>query len=83
MKATIKFKDCGVKRQKTIEVKENEPNSIIRELAKVDKRVHKNTYILTVKCGRYEYQWFDKQNMQEYTKISARPEVTMVERKRL
>ena len=59
MKATIKFKHySGAMRQKTIEVTENEVNSIIRELAKVDRRVTRNTYITTVKCGRYEYQWF-------------------------
>ena len=39
MKATIKFEVNGKKTQKTIEVTKNEPNSIIRELAKIDKRI--------------------------------------------
>lgn len=57
MKATIKFKDNGTMRQKTISVEKNEPNSIIRELAKVDSRIKSYTYITTVKCGRKTYMW--------------------------
>ena len=60
MKATIKFEVNGKKTQKTIEVTKNEPNSIIRELAKIDKRIYKHTYITTIKYGRTEYQWFGK-----------------------
>ena len=56
MKATIKFEVNGKKTQKTIEVTKNEPNSIIREFAKIDKRIYKHTYITTIKCGRTEYQ---------------------------
>ena len=61
MKATIKYRDKYTNRirQKTIEVSENEPNSIIREFCKVT-RLDKFTDITTVKCGRYEYQWFMK-----------------------
>ena len=57
MKATVKFKDGARIRQKTMEVAKNEPNSIIREFhaARVFGR---ETYITTVKCGGYEYQWF-------------------------
>lgn len=58
MKATVKFEVNGKKTRRTIEVTKNEPNSIIRELAKVDERINRFTYITTVKCGRYEYQWF-------------------------
>lgn len=58
MKATIKFVENGVKRQKTINVSKNEPNSIIRELARIDSRIKPYTYITTIKCGRYNYQWY-------------------------
>lgn len=59
MKATVRFQESdGSKRQRTINVEKNEPNSIIRELAKVDKRIFPHTYITTIKCGRIEYQWF-------------------------
>jgi hypothetical protein len=58
MKATIKFKEYGKIRQRTIFVDENEPNYIVRELAKLDNRVTKSTYITTIKCGGKEYQWF-------------------------
>lgn len=58
MKAMIKFEENGNRRQRTINVEKNEPNSIIRELAKVDKRIKPFTFISTIKCGRYEYQWY-------------------------
>lgn len=57
IKATIKFVENGVKRQKTIDITKNEPNSIIRELARVI-RIRPYTYITTIKCGRREYQWY-------------------------
>ena len=58
MKAKIRFrKDDGKYSVKTIEVDKNEPCSIVREFIKVT-RLPIWTYITTVKCGRYEYQWF-------------------------
>jgi len=59
MKAIIKYKDyeTGARRQKTISVDENEPNHIIREFARIT-RINRATYIMTVKCGRVEYQWY-------------------------
>lgn len=59
MKALVKYKDyyTGNRRQKTIEVDKNEPCSIVKEFARITK-VSPFTYITTIKCGRYEYQWF-------------------------
>lgn len=61
MKAIVKFKDNGARRQKTIEVEKNEPNAIVRKFIEVTN-MHKYTYITTVKCGRIEYQWFGDAN---------------------
>ena len=61
MKAIVKFKDNGARRQKTIEVEKNEPNAIVRKFIEVTN-MHKYTYITTVKCGRTEYQWFGDAN---------------------
>lgn len=59
MKAVIKYKDVweNKKRQATIEVDKNEPNSIIRTAVEMG-RFKPWDYVMTVKCGRYEYQWF-------------------------
>lgn len=63
MKAIVKFKDNGARRQKTIEVEKNEPNAIVRKFIEVmNMHMHKYTYIITVKCGRIEYQWFGDAN---------------------
>jgi len=57
MKATIKYRDIyGQRRQKTIEVDKNEPNSIIREFVYQLDLVW--AYVTTIKCGRTEYQWY-------------------------
>ncbi len=56
MKATVKFVDGNKIRQKTLQVEKNEPNSIIREFYNAGV-FGKFTYITTIKCGRYEYQW--------------------------
>lgn len=56
MKATIKFKEYGKMRQKTMAVEKNEPNSIIVEFHKAGI-ISKYTYIDTVKCGRTIYEW--------------------------
>lgn len=56
MKATVRFKDNGAYRTKTFEVEKNEPCSIVRKFIEVT-RLPRYTYITTVKCGRYEYQW--------------------------
>lgn len=57
MKATVKWKDGTKIRQKTMQVEKNEPNAIIRAFhnARVFGR---ETFVTTVKCGRYEYQWY-------------------------
>lgn len=58
MKALVKFRLAdGRNAQKTIEVQKNEPNHIVAELLKQDKRANKYTYINTIKCGRYLYIW--------------------------
>ncbi len=61
MKATIKYKDVleNKRRQTTIKVDRNEPNSIIRTAVEMGKFKDWD-YVMTVKCGRYEYQWFEK-----------------------
>ncbi|WP_417093814.1 hypothetical protein [Eubacterium sp.] len=61
MKAVVKFKDNGMRRQKTIEVEKNEPTAIVRKFIGITC-LSKYTYITTVKCGRLEYQWFDDAN---------------------
>ena len=60
MKATIKYKDIyGTHRQKTIEVQKNEPNYIVGEFLVQCELTYNWAYIKTIKCGRYEYQWWD------------------------
>ena len=61
MKAIVKFKDNGVYRRKTVEVEKNEPCTIVKKFIEVT-RLSRHTYITTVKCGRYEYQWFGDAN---------------------
>ena len=57
MKALIKYRDIyGQRKQKTITVDRNEPNSIIREF--VYQLDLPWAYVTTVKCGRCEYQWY-------------------------
>lgn len=56
MKATIKFKEEGRMKQKTMEVQQNEPNSIVREFIKATKK-NKFTFITTIKCGLTIYEW--------------------------
>lgn len=57
MKAKVYYKDYNDKRRvKTIEVEQNEPNLIVREFIKVTN-LHKSTYVVHIKCGRYDYQW--------------------------
>ena len=58
MKATVKFEIGGMRKQRTLEVSANEPNLIVRELAKACKEIRPYTFISTIKCGRTEYQWF-------------------------
>lgn len=59
MKARVFFKDNQKKRrQKIIEVANNDPNEIVREFIKVTKRPL-DTYIIHIICGRYDYQWLD------------------------
>ena len=63
MKAIVKYKDArtGKYRQKTINVKEDEPNHIVREFIKATEKPL-TIYITTIKCGRREYQWFGMAN---------------------
>lgn len=60
MKAVIRYKDwlTNKRKQKTVDTEINEPNHIIRLFA---KKVNAPAYtvVTTVKCGRYEYQWFN------------------------
>ena len=59
MKAIVRYYDThNHYRRKTVVVEHNEPNHIICEFLKV---TNEPTWvrITTVKCGRYEYQWFD------------------------
>ena len=58
MKAVVRYKMDGVYRTKTIKVEKNEPCHIVREFIKQAK-VPKYTYITSVKCGRYVYEWLD------------------------
>lgn len=56
MKAKVNYKVDGSYRTKTISVDKNEPNLIVRTFIE-QTRLSKNTYITSVKCGRYNYQW--------------------------
>jgi len=59
MKAIVRYYDTHkTYRTKTVTVEQNEPNHIIREFIKATNQP-KWVRITTVKCGRYEYQWFD------------------------
>lgn len=59
MKATIYWKDCfnGKRHQKTFEVTENEPNSIVR-LARQHCYLGRHDYVTAIKCGRYIYEGY-------------------------
>ena len=46
---------------KTLTIEKNEPNHIVNK-ARDSKILTKDDYILTIKCGRYEYQWFGYPN---------------------
>lgn len=46
---------------KTIEVSKNEPNHILQEFIKIT-RLPQYTYVTHIKCGRYDYQWYDSCN---------------------
>ena len=57
MKAIVRYKDeKGTRRQKTIVVNNNEPNDILTNFLKAT-RLPRYTWVTTIKCGRYEYQW--------------------------
>ena len=56
MKAVVRFKLDGKYRTKTVNVEKNEPNHIVREFVKQAK-VPKHTYVTSIKCGRYVYEW--------------------------
>ena len=59
MKAIVRYYDTNKNyRTKTVNVDKNEPNYIIREFIKATNQP-KYIRITTIKCGRYEYQWFD------------------------
>ena len=60
MRATIYYKN-GEKRaaRRTIEVEKNEPCGIVRKFIEVTGFSKYNTYITHIKCGRYDYQWYD------------------------
>ena len=58
MKATINYKkNDGRNGRKTIDVSKNEQNQILREFASFVREVNKYTYVSTIKCGRYVYEW--------------------------
>lgn len=60
MKATIYYKvEKERATRKTIDVEKNEPCSIVREFVKVTGVSKYRTYISHVRCGKYDYQWFD------------------------
>lgn len=59
MKAVIKFRNTkyqSSERTKTIEVRKNEPNSIIREFLEVTG-LPDSVYIRVIKCGLTSYEW--------------------------
>ena len=59
LKATVKYKDVyGNHRQRTIKVEKNEPNYIVSEFL-YQCELPKWVYIKTIRCGKYEYQWWD------------------------
>ena len=58
MKAVVKYVDHGKARQKTLNVERNEPNEILQAFLK-EAKVPVYTYVRTIACGRYIYQWFD------------------------
>lgn len=39
----------------------NEPNHILQEFIKIT-RLPQYTYVTHIKCGRYDYQWYDSCN---------------------
>ena len=45
----------------TIEGSKNEPNHILQEFIKIT-RLPQYTYVTHIKCGRYDYQWYDSCN---------------------
>lgn len=47
---------------KTIEVSKNEPNHILQEFIKIT-RLPQYTYVTHIKCGRYDYQWYNSSNL--------------------
>lgn len=60
MKAVIRYYDqYGGRRQATIEVERNEPNSILRTAIE-SKRISPWDVVRTITCGRYEYQWMGR-----------------------
>ena len=61
MKAVIRYKDwmTNTRKQKTVDTDTNEVNHIIRLFAK-KLGAPTYTFVTTVKCGRYEYQWFSR-----------------------
>lgn len=60
MKAKVSYKDfnTGKYRVKTVEVEKNEPCLIVRKFVEATK-CNKHTYITSIKCGRYIYEWLD------------------------
>lgn len=71
MKATIKWvyrkydrfteRTITKRYQKTFEVEKNEPNYIV-DKARDNCYLGAEDFITTIKCGRYEYQWFGYPN---------------------
>ena len=62
VKAVIRYRDdFGKRRQATIQVERNEPNTIL-EAAMKSKKIRSWNFVDTIACGGYEYQWKDKAN---------------------
>lgn len=60
MKAIIKYYDqWGGKRQATVEIETNEPNSIPVKAMKT-KKISPWDVVRTIRCGQREYQWMGR-----------------------
>ena len=60
MKAIIKYYDqWGGKRQATVEIETNEPNSILVKAMKT-KKISPWDVVRTIRCGQREYQWMGR-----------------------
>ena len=66
MKAVVRYEDDNRKvRQKTLQVTVNEPNAILTEFLKV-MHLPRRTWVKTIKCGRYIYEWNGRAKEYDY-----------------